>query len=191
MTIKDKQELIDYINKGSDYSRIFDPIQSITFFAHGTAFDQHGNDDIENPGYENNYAIAMGYSHKKGVNHKNDLNIFVSDLSKINSWAFAKNSCSYFGSCRTGNLFNNVSFAQEWANMTGGLVSASTGTDANNGRTYYGNIYEEGLGYKILGRLGLSTPREKARKKIGYFESGCYYYPEVTDGGKFKVFRPN
>ena len=134
----DKQNLLDYINKDG---REYDKITSMSFFAHGSSFDQPASKAIPNPGYENKYAIAMGYSHVKGTPHNNNLNIFASDLSKINSSAFSSSCHTNFGACRTGNIFDGVSFAQEWANMTGGSVRAATGKDSTMGRTDYTNIY--------------------------------------------------
>ena len=180
--IFNKQQIFDYINKDG---REDDLIEEMAFFAHGTIFDEK----YPNPGYEGQYSIALGYN-KPSQN--NNLNIFTSDLSKINSSSFAKSSYTYFGSCRTGNKFNgNESFAQSWANLTGGRVKAATGSSYEQGRTYYGDIYEENIFYKVAGRFGFDTPRSKSRKKYGFSPNGCYYYPTITDGGSFKVFEPN
>ncbi len=192
--IDNKQELFDYINKEG---REDNPIEEMTFFAHGTAFDQ--KDGIANPEYENQYAIAMGYSHKEGVKHNNNLNIFKSDLNMIDSSAFSKKMYTYFGSCRTGNKFNDtMSFAQAWSNMTGGLVSAATGKNSETGRTDYTYIYSTGSksNFDLFNSIGdfLSGVREernKARKGRSFSTSGCLNYPVVNDGGKFEEFYPN
>lgn len=185
MTINDKQELFDYINYSNNGARCFDPIESMSFFAHGTAFDQ----EYKNPGHENDYSISLGYSH---VSQNNKLNIFSSDLNKICPSSFAKSSYTYFASCRTGNKFNDkMSFAQSWANLTGGRVKAAVGTENTNGKTYYGDIYEESFFNKVKGKLGIDTPRSTARKAYGFSSNGCYYYPTITDGGSFKIFEPN
>ena len=182
--ITDKQQLFDYINKDG---REDDLIEEMAFFSHGTVFDEV----YSNPGYEGQYAIAMGYSHD---NENNNLNIFTSDICKINSSAFAKSAYTYFASCRTGNLFKGVSFAQEWANMSGGTVKAATGTEYNNGRTDYNYIYSKGspdnLGW-VNSALdffsGTRSDRSDSRADYG-FSSGCLNYPIVDDGGAFKKF---
>lgn len=114
----------------------------------------------------------------------NDGNIFTSEISQINSKSFAKNSSTVFYSCRTGKKFNNVSFAQEWANTTGGTVKAATN------RTDYTHIYPNpipGLDSinSILGYSGRS-PRQEARYIHGYSTSGSKNYPK----GKWKTFTP-
>ena len=176
MTISDKQELFDYINKDD---REKDPIEAMSFFSHGTAFDVPG---VSNPGYKNQYALALGYG--GSGKHNNSLNIFTSEISQINSKSFAKNSSTVFYSCRTGKKFNNVSFAQEWANTTGGTVKAATN------RTDYTHIYPNpipGLDSinSILGYSGRS-PRQEARYIHGYSTSGSKNYPK----GKWKTFTP-
>ena len=187
--INDKQELFDYINKDG---RENDLIEEMAFFSHGTIFDEH----YPNPGYEGQYAIAMGYN---GKSEYNALNIFTSDISKINSSAFAKSAYTYFGSCRTGNKFNNkISFAQAWANMSGGLVEAATGTEDNNGRTDYNYIYSKGspnLWSKFNSVIdfisGTRSDRSNSRADYGFSSSGCLNYPIVDDGGRFEEFYPN
>lgn len=174
--LSDKQELFDYINKDD---REKDPIEAMSFFSHGTAFDVPG---VSNPGYKNQYALALGYG--GSGKHNNSLNIFTSEISQINSKSFAKNSSTVFYSCRTGKKFNNVSFAQEWANTTGGTVKAATN------RTDYTHIYPNpipGLDSinSILGYSGRS-PRQEARYIHGYSTSGSKNYPK----GKWKTFTP-
>ena len=176
MTIIDKQELFDYINKDD---REKNPIEAMSFFAHGTAFDVRG---ISNPGYKNKYAVVLGYGGHSEYN--NSLNIFALDANKINRNSFANNSSTVFYSCRTGKSFNNITFAQEWANATGGTVKAATN------RTNYKNIYPNvipGLD-TICSLLGYGrTPRQEARYVYGFDTSGCKNYPT----GKWKTFYPN
>ncbi len=188
-TISDKQQLFDYINKDG---RNEDPIEAMTFFSHGTAFDALG---ISNPGYEGKYAVTLGYG-GKGT-HNNNLNIFSSDISKINSGTFASNSSSVFYSCRTGTSFNGVNFAQQWANATGGNVKAATSGftgEMLSGRTDYTNIYTNPIpGLDTFCSItGLfQSPRQKARDMYGFSIMGSQNYPEINDGGSWKTFKPN
>ncbi|WP_312433413.1 RHS repeat-associated core domain-containing protein [Lacrimispora sp.] len=186
MVINDKQVLFDYMNdKKGD--RASDPITQMAFFAHGTAFDVPGT--ISNSGHKNDYAIAMGYSAKKGVGHNNALNIFGSDLNSINSSAFATGSFSYFGACRTGAEFNGVTFAQSWVDLTGGTALAAVS------RTQYYNIYpdERGFWARQWGKtpFGAKATREVARAKYGFSAKGSLYYPDVVSGGSWKMFSAN
>ena len=186
MVIDDKQVLFDYMNdKKGD--RASDPITQMAFFAHGTAFDVPGT--ISNSGHKNDYAIAMGYSAKKGVGHNNALNIFGSDLSSINSSAFATGSFTYFGACRTGAEFNGVTFAQSWVDLTGGTALAAVS------RTQYYNIYpdERGFWARQWGKtpFGAKAAREVARAKYGFSTKGSLYYPDVVSGGSWKMFSAN
>ena len=190
--ITDKQQLFDYINKDG---REDDLIEEMAFFSHGTVFDEV----YSNPGYEGQYAIAMGYSHKSGIPHNNNLNIFKTDLCKIDSSAFSKKIYTYFGACRTGNVFNNtMSFAQEWANMTGGLVTAATGKNNDTGRTNYQYIYSKGstdnwgwVNSALDFFSGTRSDRSDSRADYGFSTSGCLNYPIVDDGGRFEEFYPN
>jgi hypothetical protein len=156
----------------------------MAFFAHGTAFDVPGT--ISNSGHENDYAIAIGYSAKKGVGHNNALNIFGSDLSSINSSAFATGSFTYFGACRTGAEFNGVTFAQSWVDLTGGTALAAVS------RTQYYNIYpdERGFWARQWGKtpFGTKAAGEVARAKYGFSTKGSLYYPDVVSGGSWKMF---
>ncbi len=121
-------------------------------------------------------------------------NIFGSDLSKINSSSFAKSSYTYFGSCRAGNKFNGSSFAQQWANLTGGSAKAATGKGLISGRTDYTNIYPSPFpgADTISALLGRGrTERQNARWTYGYSTFGSKNYPTINDGGKWKTFEPN
>ena len=191
LTIMDnKQQLFDYMNKAG---RADDPITAVSFFAHGTAFDVAGT--VPNPGYSNQYAIALGYCATMKQPHNNDLNIFVSDLSKINSSDFAKGCYTFSGACRAGNSFGGVIFAQEWANLTNGSVKATTGP---NGRTEYTNIfpYDRGLVNRALNLVGLKkdigkASRETARELYGFSAQGCINYPSPTYFTWWKTFKTN
>ena len=196
MIINDKQELFDYINKEG---RAEDPIEEMAFFAHGSAFDVKNT--VPNPEYSNKYALALGYSAVDGKSHNNSLNIFTSDLNKIQSSAFAKKSYTYFGACRTGNKFGDrdkgerTSFAQEWVNMNKGMAIAATGVGGVSGRTNYTYIYSLGNASQKDtwvslqdGIKGISYERFNARKAYGYSSSGCMNYPVVDDGGRWKLF---
>lgn len=187
--IFDKQQIFDYINKDGRES---DLIEEMAFFAHGTIFDEK----YPNTGYENQYSIALGYNKKE---QNNSLNIFTSDLNKIKSSSFAKSSYTCFWSCRTGNKFNgNESFAQSWANLTGGRVKAATGPSYEKGRTDYRYIYSKGSpdNWKWVNSAfdflsGTRSNRSDSRSDYGFSASGCLNYPIVDDGGKFKEFYPN
>ena len=131
--------------------------------------------------------------------NNNNLNIFKSDLNKINSSSFSNKMYTYFGACRTGNKFNNtMSFAQSWANMTGGLVQAATGSNNNNGRTDYQYIYSYGkkeywgIFNSVIDLInGIRSERSDERADYGWSTSGSLNYPVVNDGGKFQEFYPN
>jgi len=186
--MSDKQQLLDYINKEG---RANDPITAMSFFAHGTAFDNKGG--VPNKDYINKYAIALGYSGDNDGKHphNNTLNIFVNDLKNIRSSAFASGNFTFFGSCRTGNSFGGVVFAQEWANITGGTVKASTGL---NGRTDYINIYPDNRNIimKALNKTGLyksQATREIARAQYGFSAQGSLNYPGLTMFSRWKMFK--
>ncbi len=179
--IDNKQELFDYINKDE---RKNDPIEEMTFFAHGTAFDMPF---VSDPG--KGYAVALGYG---GYGeHNNALNIFNSDLCKIKSSSFASSSSSVFYSCRTGNEFDNVIFAQEWANVTGSITRAAAKSgfpSYDDGRTNYASILKNPLPFMdtICSIFGKQSPRQKARDKFGFSTKGSTNYPT----GNMKVFKP-
>jgi hypothetical protein len=172
----------------------------MSFFAHGTAFDVPGT--VLNPGHQNQYAIALGYS---AINdgyhpHNNNLNIFVSDLDKISSSDFAESNYTFIGACRAGNDFggnffsSGVIFAQEWANLTNGTVLATSGF---NGRTDYTNIFpdDRGLVNKALNKLGLKKDIEKASREIdreqyGFSAQGSINYPIPTYASEWTIFVP-
>lgn len=183
MIIDNKQDLFDYINN-KDGNRSDDLITEIAFFAHGTAFD---TPTFVNEGHENDYAIALGLAKESN----NDLNIFGSDLSKISTNAFSENNITYFGTCRTGAVFNGRIFAQDWANLTLGDVIATAG------RTSYYNIYpdDRNLWEKILEKLGLATEKHQAsrtiaRKEYGFSTNGSPNFPETTKNDVWQCFRP-
>ncbi len=184
--MEDKQALFDYMNDKNG-GRASDPITQMAFFAHGTAFDVFGT--IPNPDHKNDSSIAMGYSAKKGVDHNNALNILGSDLTKINSSAFAVGSFTYFGTCRTGAEFNGVTFAQSWVGLTGGTALAAVS------RTQYYDIYPDERGFlaRQWGKtpLGAKAAREVARAKYGFSAQGSLSYPDVVSGGSWKMFSAN
>jgi RHS repeat-associated protein len=185
--IEDKQDLFKYMNKPG---REDDLISEMSFFAHGTAFDVPGT--VDNTGYKNQYAVALGYSEKARVPHNNNLNIFLSDLENINSSAFTEDYFAFFGSCRTGNDFDGISFAQEWANKTNGTVKAAEGS---NGRTDYKGIFpdDRNIIQKVLDKLpfwDIKAKREIAREKYGFSERGSINYPVPTNDSEWKIFTP-
>ena len=180
--INDKQELFDYINT-KDGNREDDLITQMAFLSHGTAFDTN---EFVNEGHENDYAVALGLAKESN----NDLNIFSSDLYKINPNSFAKNNFTFFGSCRTGAEFNGKIFAQEWANVTKGLVKATSS------RTSYYNIYpdDRSLYDKILnkisgGLLGAKSSRTIARAEYGFSVNGSINYPNPNGDGTWAYFK--
>ena len=187
LIISDKSELFDYIEKEN---RANDLITEMSFFAHGTAFDMGG---VDNGDYNGKYAIALGYSAVDCVSHNNSLNIFTEDLSLINSDSFMAGCKTFFGSCRTGKKFNDVSFAQEWANITQGEVKAAKGI---NGRTTYINIYpdDRNIFDKVLTKINfkqVKAAREIARAEYGFSSNGCLNYPEPDIFSHWKIFTPN
>lgn len=195
IVIDDKKELFNYINKPG---RSDDLITDMAFYAHGTAFDVPGT--VQNPGHENEYAVAMGYS---GVNdgkhpHNNNLNIFASDLSSDYSSAFAADNRTFFGSCRTGNKFGGVIFGQEWANKTNGTVRAAAGPGGSGwpgGRTDYANIYPDNRNIvsRVLDVLGVrdsQASREVARARYGFSPKGSEFGPGLSYLAWYKNFKP-
>jgi tetrahydromethanopterin S-methyltransferase subunit E len=126
--------------------------------------------------------------------HNNEINIFLSDLGNLDSSAFANEYFAFFGSCRTGNVFGGVNFAQEWANLTNGTVKAATGF---NGRTDYSYIFPDDRNpiYKALYKVGVlksinKASREIAREEYGFSAGGSISYPTPAWLSWWETFNP-
>ena len=167
----DKQQLFDYINNkgGTSADRMADRITNFAVFSHGYG---DGNDAAVN----GSLAFAHGHSDSYGA-----LNILVSDISKLESYAFG-NTSSWFGSCNTGSNLKSLgtSFAQEWVNKTGGHATAVV-----NGLTDYTNIHVW-PGKNILNKFN----NWYARRGIGYLETGSRNYPVASNGVEWNTFTP-
>ena len=156
----DKDEFINYINTGSidcSKSRGDMKISSITTFSHGL-------DGI----------LALGYNQ----DDEDDINIAIDDLFKINKGAFSSDVTTMLYSCNAGTPTKNngISFAQAWANATGGTVKGAIGrTD------YVPTVGDWSLNEKTI---------EKRRKEKGYMDEGSYQYPSLGNGAEWKVFTP-
>ena len=146
----DTEELIDYINNGSDNNRAEDRIKRFNVFSHG--FAPNGN------------AGSIEFAHSTGLDSdstkKLSLTIDKIKNGKLKEEAFDDTS-SMFYSCNTGTGDEKNSFAQNWVNITGGTTTAAIGS------TYYGNInfykgYEiEWAGYRTMRAIyvrGYSSP---------------------------------
>ena len=142
-------------------------------FAHGT---DSGTD---------NYAITFGLYTDKD----NSLRWYTSDISRVNSSAFAKDSISKFYSCRTGNTFENGNFAQQWANKTGGNTYAYKGYLKSTGRSDYEDI----LG-TLWERHGISTDGyknwQKNRGEVDKKPGSAWRYPKASSFTYWELFTP-
>jgi RHS repeat-associated protein len=113
--IDNKTQLFSYINNMNIDSKNYgnrkqDQISSLVVFSHG--FVNDGG------------IVSLGYNYEDTYN--TDLDIKKTDLAKLNSRAFINNGYFAFFSCNTGTAGSN-SFAQEWANITGGTTLAFSG----------------------------------------------------------------
>jgi len=135
-------EFINYLNTGSvsglGNSRANDPITGFHLFSHGTALA------------DGSYAITFALFTSA---HGADFNFTVADISRLNASAFSSTARSVFYSCRTGNSFNGVNFAQQWANHTRTTTRAASGWF--NGRTTFRGILGSPLERRDIG-LNLS-----------------------------------
>lgn len=133
------EQFTNYINTGSisgEGFRSSDPITGFYVFAHGTDGDS------------GNYAVEFGYHTDQSKEFQWD----IGSIEKISSSAFSSNVISKFYSCRTGNHFSKDtgSFAQVWANKTGGDTFAFKGIFNGVGRSDYSNILGSKLDKAIL-----------------------------------------
>ena len=167
--------LTTYINTRGDGRRMYDSITSFSVYAHGTDVDSNGKATGE-------YAITFG------LYTSNDFRWYTSDISKIKSSAFAKNSVSKFYACRTGNDFENGNFAQSWAYKTGGMTYAYSGI---NGRSNYENI--NGTRLERHG-VSLSSNRwkewYKTRGEVDKKPGAAYRSPEPCNLSSMTLFLP-
>ena len=100
--------------KISNQARLDDPITSFSLFSHGLSSD------------DGTIPLAFNYAGGHTSDAGGKLTITGDFIGKINSNAFSNDAVSYFYSCNTGTS-GNTSFAQNWANMTGGTTYAFKG----------------------------------------------------------------
>ena len=127
MFIDGSKQLFDYINNGKNRDEI--KITDVSIFSHGLRDD--------------NGTLALDY------NGSDDMNITAKEIkeSNINKNAFS-NVHTFFGSCNSGTIQNDTSFAIEWVKKTGGEAIAvcdptpESPTDNPGGQTSYKDINE-------------------------------------------------
>lgn len=125
--IKNKDQLIDYINNKNNKTRHLDRITSFVVFSHGLA--------------NNNGTISLGYNYNS--NYNKDLNIDKDDINNsIYATAFS-NPTSIFYSCNIGTSKEN-SFAQAWVNKFGGT------TKAFSGKSSFENINGSAIAHPLI-----------------------------------------
>ena len=163
--------LTNYINKGRDRAK--DPITSFYLFAHGT---DSGT---------NKYAITFGLH----TNLDERFRWYKSDLAKIKSSAFSNNMTSVFYSCRTGNTFDSGSFAQLWADVTGGVTLAYKGSFNDVGRSNYANIIGTKLERHGAGSASYNSWRTK-RGKVYERPGEAWRLPEASYLTSMATFNP-
>jgi len=209
--VEDKAEFISYINTKTTESvltsenlRTSDKIVEMSFFCHG-----------QSPKYTNSVEenqLSFAY-HIEGI-ESSAVDFTQSDIASLDKQAFNETITTFY-SCNAGTPDKNgASFAQEWANKTGGVSYG-----IRNGRTYYGAINRNcNWGFYIskdllrfrsfslypgdlLNALLITESRmqqqmrEAERKIRGYSEKGSLNYPwmvslsgdldTILDGGVF------
>jgi RHS repeat-associated protein len=114
--LKNKDSFFDYITGGIDRTK--EKITEMVIFSHGAA----GN-------------LALGYNAINGFS--GSLNISTTDVQNKGdlSSAFSEDYFCILYACNTGTEKNNTSFAQAWADATGGYVIG-----LSDGKTDYSNI---------------------------------------------------
>ena len=134
--------------------------------------------------YYSRWNKAFKHVFNIGVNNQDS---FLNNLSAQDD-AFKRFNKRQWG-------YKGVSFAQVWANMTGGLVTAATEKNNDTGRTNYQYIYSKGstdnwgwVNSALDFFSGTRSDRSDSRADYRFSTSGCLNYPIVDDGGAFKKF---
>ena len=160
--ISTKEDVINHINSG--ISRAQEKITQIIVFSHGTAG-----------------TLALGHSTKQ------EANISINDLisETIEKSAFTQNYFCVFYSCNTGtdSVNDEVSFAQKWADVTGGYVLGIQDTQSS-----YVYINEN--------RSWLWVLADRVKRAFGtnFDITGSLYYPEIkrdAANGQWMLYQPN
>lgn len=128
-----------------------------------------------------------------GFNWGSSLNISISDLKKWGdiSSAFSEDYFCVLYACNTGTEKNGTSFAQTWADATGGYVigiaGLPDGKSPNNAKTDYSGI-DSGRRYERF------SPRWK-EFWFGskFYMDGSFYYPQMSQEhpGQWNIYTPN
>jgi len=107
------------------------------------------------------------------------------------SSAFSKDYFCILYACNTGTDKNGTSFAQEWANATGGYVIGLAGTpnelSPNNAKTNYKNI-NKGRHYEWF-----SPEWNDFWLDSLFHKDGSWFYPEMSQDhpGEWNLYVPN
>ena|GEM_PF-2961123 len=166
--VNSKQEFVNYINTGNigGNGNRTQTISDFTLFGHG---------------------------HPGELNFGSSYDIKISDLSSINSSAF-NNTNSTFYSCNTGTN-GDKSFAQAWANLTGGTVKAMVNKTDYETTAYTQEQLNEIQGRNIIQKVwnkmfGEEDEITKLRKATGYLQGGSYRYPKEGKDAYWETFKP-
>ncbi|MCH5264025.1 MAG: RHS repeat-associated core domain-containing protein, partial [Lachnospiraceae bacterium] len=193
VSVTQKEEFISYINTksvgeimDSENLRANDKIVGMSFFCHGQS--QTYTKDVG----DNQLSFAY---HVSDVD-SSTIDFTQSDIASLDKQAFNETVTTFY-SCNAGTSDKNgKSFAQEWANQTGGVSYG-----IRNGRTYYGAINRNCTwgfylskdllqirslsfypGDWLNAKLGTESADEQARREAermenGYSEKGSLNYP--------------
>ncbi|MBB6217238.1 RHS repeat-associated protein [Anaerosolibacter carboniphilus] len=168
--VNSKQEFVNYINTGSvkgNASRSM-TISNFTLFGHG---------------------------HPGELNFGSNYDIKISDLSSINNSAFNKTNSTFY-SCNAGTG-GDSSFAQAWANLTGGNVKAMVLKTDYDFIAYTKEQHEiiknrsfiQRGRYKVFGEPDPDIAKIKEdRKATGYRQEGSLRFPVEGKEAYWKYF---
>jgi RHS repeat-associated protein len=159
----DVGQLNNYIDNGSDFKRVDDPITKFRVFSHG-------------------YKGSVEFGHGLGLSDtdKEKFSWTIDKISQLSPNAFEKTN-SIFYSCNAGTTVNETSFAQEWSNIAGGNTKAAIG------QTAYSRInvfvwwrLNSWIAYKLLRDAagGYSVPYP------------AFSTPGLGSGSTWKTFKP-
>ena len=132
--------IVNYINSQStganclSGARLGDPITHFSLFSHG--LDSNGG------------IIPLAFNYEGG--HNTDagklLTLSIIHIGSIKLGSFSDNVVSYFYSCNTGTA-GKQSFAQQWANVSGGVTYAFSGGSS------YKKVSDNSLFAKIMRQI--------------------------------------
>jgi len=158
-------DIISYINNGSNNDRGSDKITDVRVFAHG-------------------YKGSIEFGHGLGLSSEEQKKLSLTKEqveNKMNANAF-NSAYSHFYSCNTGTGGAD-SFAQSWSNITGGKTKAAEGF------TQYSDINS----FKWYNVIGWYTYSKLRKNYFGGYDvpSPSLRYPGLASGAKWKTFKPN